>query len=93
MQFTVEGLKEHKQGDKITYLISSQNLNHLVAGGEVLEVGVAAGGAVPTHLAVGGAAVVHLQLEVGADVAVGVGDVVKEGLVREQQSQITPMSI
>ena len=65
--------------------LEPRNLNHLVSGGEVLEVGVAAGGAVPAHLAVRVAAVVHLQLEVGADVAVGIGDVVKEGLGREQQ--------
>ena len=65
--------------------MGSQKLYHLVSGGEVLEVGVAAGGAVPAHFAVRVAAVVHLQLEVGADVSVGIGDVVKEGLGREQQ--------
>ena len=61
---------------------------HLVSCGQVLEVGVAAGGAVLAHFAIGVAAVVHLELQVRADLALGVGYVVEEGLGFERGAQI-----
>ena len=61
---------------------------HLVSGGQVLEVGVAAGGAVLAHFAIGVAAVVHLELQVRADLSFGVGYVIEEGLGKRSTSQM-----
>ena len=61
-------------------LVEADLGQHLVPGGQVLEVGVAAGGSVPAHSAVRVVAVVHLELQVRADLALGVGYVVEEGL-------------